>query len=308
MYVPYFYAFFVYSRRNSLHIFHYFTSQLSLGLDINSSDIRLLALRQKKGHIYIEKMAVMALPFGAVVEGKIQQAEVVTAYLKTIVQKTHVFNQKVTIALPSQSVISKKITLDEAVSINHVQDYFPGVKDALAYDYIEIDKEMLIMATRQDELMRYVTLVENAGLKVGIVDIDLYALARAAHFALGPKTQSYPICLLELNPLGSQLILLNQHNILYQQAILGTIEQIGEQLKIVLKTYFSNEEGAKKIYLLNNKPNVGYLIEYMDRELFVETEQINLLAEMPRHHKVNDMASNHFLVCFGLALRGFRSC
>lgn len=292
-----------------MQVFHYFRPRLSLGLDICSTEIRLLALRRKKRHICVEKMAVMALPFGAVVEGKIQQADIVAACLKTIVQKADVHDAIVTIALPIQSVISKKITLDEAKTlshIHHINDYFPGVSDALAYDYIEIDKEMLLIAARYDELMLYVNMVESAGLRVSIVDVDLYALARAAHYALSHKVGSYPIFLLELNRLGSQLMLLSQNNILYQQAILGTMDQIGVQLKTALKVYFSNEKNIapKKVYLVGDMPNAAELVQYIYHELLMETEQINPFDSMSRHDSVNDAIPSHFLVCCGLALRG----
>lgn len=281
-----------------MKVFRYIRSRRGLGLDICSTEIRLLALQRKKQQICIEKIDAMALPFGAVVEGKIQQAEVVTTHLKMIVQKAEVQHEKVAIALPIQSVISKKITLDE--NINHINDYFPGISDVLAYDYIKVDKEMLLIATRHDELMRYVSMVESAGLQVSIVDVDLYALARAAHFAISPKVRSYPIFLLELNYLGSQLMLLNQNDILYQQSIHGNWDQVGAQLKTVLKVYFSNEKylKPKKVYLVGDMLNVTELVEYIHDELFMETEWINLFDAMP----------NNFLVCCGLALRGVTPC
>lgn len=296
-----------------MSIFHYGKPSCSLGLDICSTEIRLLALRRKKQHIYIEKMAVTALPFGAVVDGKIQQTEVVTAYLKTIIQQAHVHAANVTIALPIQSIISKKISLTEAASINHsnqINDYFPGVNDVLAYDYIEIDKETWLIATRHDALMLYVNIIESAGVKVSIVDVDLYALARAAHFALLYKVRSYPIFVLELNHLGSQLILLSQNNILYQQTIFGATDQIGAQLKAVLKIYFSNEQTIepKKVYLMGGLPNSSELVEYIYRELFMEAEWINPFDSMIRHHSINNAMPNNFLVCCGLALRGMISC
>lgn len=298
---------------NSLSIFHYGKPNRSLGLDICSTEIRLLALRRKKQHIYIEKMAVTALPFGAVVDGKIQQTDIVTAYLKTMIQQAHVHTANVTIALPIQSVISKKITLTEAASINHsneINDYFPGVNDVLAYDCIEIDKEAWLIATRHDALMFYVNIIESAGVKVSIVDVDLYALARAAHFALSHKVRSYPIFLLELNHLGSQLILLSQNNILYQQTILGTIDQIGTQLKAVLKIYFSNEQmiEPKKVYFMGDMPDGSELVEYIYHELFMEVEWINPFDSMLRHHSINNALPNNLLVCCGLALRGLTSC
>jgi len=275
-----------------LKIFRYFKSRLHLGLDISTTEIRLLALRRKKQHISVEKMAMIPLPSGAVVEGRIKQTEIVTAYLKTLLQKAGIRHKKVTIALPMQSIISKKIPLTEAPDLNHINDYFPGIDDVLAYDYIEIEKEMLLVAARQDEMMRYINLVENAGLKIDVVDGDIYALARAVHFALH-EVQSFPVLLLEL--VGSQLILLSDNNILYQQAILGTTDQIGMQLKTVLKTYFSKKE-PKKIYFVGDASNSAELIEYIHHELGRETQRVNLF----------NLPCN-FLVSCGLALRGIHA-
>ncbi len=298
---------------NSLPLFHYGKPSRSLGLDICSTEVRLLALRRKKQHIYIEKMAVSALPVGAIVDGKIQQTDIVIAYLKKIIQKAHVHAANVTIAVPMQSIISKKISLTEAAAINlgdQINDYFPGVNDVLAYDYIEIDKEVWLIATRHDALMLYINMIESAGVKVSIVDVDLYALARAAHFALSHKVRSYPIFLLELNHLGSQFILLSENNILYQQAMMGTTDQIGVQLKAVLKIYDAHEQTIepKKIYLMGNMPNASELVEYISHELSMESEWINPFDNMIRDLSINNAVPNNFLVCCGLALRGITSC
>lgn len=296
-----------------MSIFHYGKPSHGLGLDICSTEIRLLALRQKKQHIYIEKMAVLSLPFGAIVDGKIQQADIVITYLKKIIQKAHIHAANVTIAVPMQSVISKKISFAEAAAINHrdqINDYFPGVNDVLAYDYIEMDKEVWLIATRHDALMLYVNMIESAGVKVSIVDVDLYALARAAHFVLSQKVQSYPIFLLELNHLGSQFMLLSENNILYQQAIMGTTDQVGAQLKAVLKIYYDNEQTIepRKIYFMGDMPNASELVEYIYHELSMEAEWINPFDSMIRDPSINNAMPNNFLVCCGLALRGITSC
>jgi Tfp pilus assembly PilM family ATPase len=260
-------------------------------------------------------MAALSLPFGTIVDGKIQQTDIVIAYLKKIIQKAHIQAANVTIAVPMQSVISKKISRTEAAAINQsgqINDYFPGIHDVLAYDYIEIDKdkEVWLIATRHDALMLYLNMIESAGVKVSIVDVDLYALARAAHFALSHKARSYPIFLVELNPLGSQFILLSENNILYQQAMLGGTDQVGAELKAILKIYDSNEQTleSKKVYLLGDMSNASELVEYIYHELSMEAEWINPFDSMIRDSSIHNAVPNNFLVCCGLALRGITSC
>jgi Tfp pilus assembly PilM family ATPase len=305
VFIPFFIIHLFIQGEKCLQVFKYVLSRPSLGLDVCDAEIRLLALRLRSRRVYVEKMNKIDLPFGAVIDGKVQQPEVVASHLKKVVQEAGMHGARTTIALPMQSVICKKIPLHESSLITSANEYFPGLTEVLAYDYIQIQQEILLIATRQDELMRYVAMVESAGLKVCIVDVDLYARTRAVHFALSHQICSYPIILLELMSSGVQIMLLNQHEIIYQQVIYGDLDQMTAQLQTVRNVYLLSEKTEpKKIYLVGDGSSVVELINYIRLILRIDIERIDPFALMSRKHGMPASIPFCFLACCGLALRG----
>lgn len=223
-------------------LFKYFLSGPRIGLDLYSNEIRLLQLRHKKDRWVIEKSAMIPLPYGAMIERKIQQPEVVMTHLQALVQETDTHGARVTIGLPIQSVISKKIPVSELGLLRHVNDYFPGMNEVLAYDYLKMDEDVLLIATRHDELMNYIRVIEGAGLKLSIVDVDVYALVRAAHFAIKSKKPIYPIFLLECHDTVTQFIIFDEKEIRYQKTMYGLQYEVMCQLKSFFSEYFSTEK------------------------------------------------------------------
>ncbi len=171
----------------------HFWPQPLLGLDIQSDEIRLLQLQRAKKKCVIKKTVAMPLPVGSVVDGKIQEIEVVGDCLQKLVQDNRLQEHEVAIALPASSVLIQRISvargLDEAEIeaevISHLHHALPGVTEGLCYDYVmpnqqeDIQNDVLVVATAFLHLNTPLTVVQNAGLKVRVVDVDQYALDRA---------------------------------------------------------------------------------------------------------------------------------
>lgn len=170
-----------------------FWPQSLLGLDIQANEVRLLQLQRSKKKQVIKQALALDLPKGAVIDGKIQEAETVSDRLQELVRSSKLQEFGVAIALPVDCVITKRISVIkglqeselEAEVISHLSHWFPGVTEGLCYDYVMLDSndemqsDVLLAATSFAHLSTHVTVVQNAGLKVQVVDVDRYALARA---------------------------------------------------------------------------------------------------------------------------------
>lgn len=170
-----------------------FWPQLLLGLDIQADEIRLIQLQRSKKKWGIKQALAQSLPAGAVIDGKIQVAEVVSDRLQELVQSSKLQECGVAIALPIHCVTTKRISVIkglheselEAEVISHLSHCFPSVTEGLCYDYgmfgsnDEMQNDVFLAATSFTCLNIHVTAVQNAGLKVRVVDVDQYALARA---------------------------------------------------------------------------------------------------------------------------------
>ena len=160
-------------------------------LDINHEEIRILQLKRVKEELWVEQVYIGALDAGAIVDGRIQSLQTVRAAIEKAVQATHTKGAEVAIALPMQSVITKRIKLNEELSpeeceaeINaNMADYFPHATEDLVFDFVlENPSDVLLIAARKSQLNEYLTVVKQAGLKIKIVDVDSYALSRGAGF------------------------------------------------------------------------------------------------------------------------------
>ena len=180
-------------RSTSLLDYIRFWPQPLLGLDIQADEIRLLQLQRSKKKRVIKQTLAQSLPAGAVIDGQIQAAELVSDRLQELVKSSKLPKCGVAIALPSHCVTTKRISVIkglreselEAEVISHLSHCFPIITEGLCYDYMtfgsndEMQDDVLLVATSFTCLNTHVTAVQNAGLQVRVVDVDQYALTRA---------------------------------------------------------------------------------------------------------------------------------
>jgi type IV pilus assembly protein PilM len=173
-----------------------FWPQPLLGLDIQAEEIRLLQLQGTLKKKRIKEAITLDLPPGAVIDGKIQEAEVVGDCLQELVQQHKLQAFKVAIALPEPCVVSLRIFVAKGLSeseleteiVSHLSHSIPSTAEGLCYDYVVVNSsdamqdEMLLVATSYANLNIPLSVVQKAGLKVQVVDVDRYALDRANQF------------------------------------------------------------------------------------------------------------------------------
>lgn len=181
-------------------------SRALVGIDICAREIRLLQLKKRRREFSVVTSVAAPLPAGVVEDGKIKQLESAQAALKKLVAAAAMQGAPAAMALPGSAVISKRVIVPKsvlrAVSTEHFQQYFPGVHDALCFDYTlvnEVEKnfaEIALLAARLTSLNQYLLLAEYADLNIKIIDVDTYALARAVS---NPQAYAYLHAALKLN-------------------------------------------------------------------------------------------------------------
>lgn len=167
-----------------------------IGLDISSSGVKLVELSDNgKDEYRLERFASEPLPRGAVVDGNIENIEQVSEAVRRVCKKSGTGARHAAIGLPPASVITKKIILPGGLSEEDLEfqveseasQYIPFALDEVSLDFDVIgeapnspeDIEVLLAATRKEKVEDRVAVIEAAGLKAQVVDIESYA-ARAA--------------------------------------------------------------------------------------------------------------------------------
>ena len=167
-----------------------------IGLDISTSGVKLVELAQVgKNEIRLERFASETLPRGAVVDGNIENIEQVSEAVRRVWKKSGTRAKNVAMGMPPAAVITKKITLPGGLAEEELElqveteaaQYIPFALEEVSLDFDVIgpaqhspdDIEVLLAATRKEKVVDRVAVVEAAGLKPVIMDIESYA-ARAA--------------------------------------------------------------------------------------------------------------------------------
>lgn len=296
-------------------MFSPFKAPLQVGLDINAEEIRLLQLKPVRKRYFVENFAIASLPPGVVKEGKIIEFSNFTAVLERLVRETKTAGSHAAMALPANRVISKRIKLSaklppeeyEAVITANFPHYFPGLQDELCFDYAVFagtPPEALVVAARLEQLNSYIQAADRAGLKIKIVDVDIYALVRAAR---GYETTDSITGLLDVAPEITQFILFHQGEIIFSQHCHTEENNIlTAEITRALQWCEQSQPNLKiKNCLLSGI--VAKASAILPVESALHFIHANPLLSLPRAARVNagalENVGTRLMTCYGLALK-----
>ncbi|NMG28667.1 pilus assembly protein PilM [Aromatoleum evansii] len=167
-----------------------------VGLDISSSSVKMVELSEgEKGAYRMERYAIESLPRDAVVDGNIANLEGVSEAVSRAVRRMGGGIKQVAIALPASAVITKKMILpgglrDQEMELqveSEASQYIPFALDEVNLDFQVVgpspgspeEVEVLIAASRKEKVEDRVAVVESAGLKAVVMDVESFAAEAA---------------------------------------------------------------------------------------------------------------------------------
>lgn len=169
-----------------------------VGIDISASSVKILELSKSGEHHRVERYAVEPLPQNAVVEHAITEVEQVAEAVERAVKRSGTKTRHAAIAVAGAHVITKTVKIPVGLNNKELQDqvemeadhYIPYPLDEVNFDYHRIettgdeavaaeDELVLLAACRKEIVDDFVAVVEGAGLKPGVVDIETYSMENA---------------------------------------------------------------------------------------------------------------------------------
>ncbi len=167
-----------------------------IGTDISSSAIKMVEVVEAGRGLYrIERYAIESLPKDSVVEGNINNLDAVSDALRRCHKRLGSNIKNIAIALPNAAVISKKILVpagqtedDLALQVEtEANQYIPFALEEVNLDFQVLgpaanstdDVEVLIAASRKEKIIDRMAVVEQAGLKATVMDVDVFAAQTA---------------------------------------------------------------------------------------------------------------------------------
>ena len=171
----------------------------ALGLDLGSSVVKMIQLRETKKGLLLEQFATAPLPVDSIFDGAFMNPAAVTDTIRGLVSEYRFKNKQVAVSLNGHSVIIKKISLP-AMSQEELQEsiqweaeqYIPfDIKDVnldvevLSHRGDTGHMDVLLVAAKRDMITDYADTIRRAGLEPVVVDVDAFCLHNMFERAYG---------------------------------------------------------------------------------------------------------------------------
>lgn len=178
-----------------------------VAIDIGTYNLKLVSLKETKKGYQLQNFGTISIPPGTIVEGTINEPEVVAQHLKNLIKLEKVKNKNAATSVCGTQVIIKKIQmpamdkkeLTEAV-FREADQYIPSDIEDVNIDYAVVGKaqpeegideeefdqlDVLLVAVAKEKVHEYASVLRMAGLKPCILDLTAFALENAFELSYG---------------------------------------------------------------------------------------------------------------------------
>jgi type IV pilus assembly protein PilM len=176
-------------------LFSMFTPKRQLvGLDIGSSGIKLVQLKENRGRYILQKFGFKPLEPEVIVDGTVMDEGRVVSAIKELFEETNIKVRQVAVSISGHAVIIKKISLppmpDEELEgqvrlaaeqyipfdINEVNIDFSVLPPSEAAGDTRGEMSIILVAAKKDKINELTELVKGAGLFPIVMDVDAFAI------------------------------------------------------------------------------------------------------------------------------------
>ncbi len=164
-----------------------------VGLDIGSSSIKVVQLKESKGRYSLQKFGVKPLEPEVIVDGTVMDEARVVSVIKDLFKETNIKNKHVATSISGHAVIVKKIGLPpmpddelEGQVKLAAEQYIPFDINEVNIDFHvlppdqeadpQADLSVILVAAKKDKINELTELVKAAGLIPMVMDVDAFAI------------------------------------------------------------------------------------------------------------------------------------
>lgn len=210
-----------------------------LGIDISSTVVKLLELSRNDGYYRVESYAVVPLPANSMQERNILSVEGVGETIKKAVKSSGTRSKLAAVAVAGSAVITKIISLPANLSEDDMEEqirieadqYIPFPIDEVYLDFQRLGAtqktsdmvDVLLVASRIENVDLRVNALEHAGLTAKVVDIEAYAMETAFSLIANQIPDGGDHKTVALVDVGATMTTLN---VLHDHRIIYTREQV----------------------------------------------------------------------------------
>ncbi len=172
-----------------------FTSKKDIvGIDIGSSSVKLVQLRQVKGAYQLVNAGIALLPPEVIVDNAVMDSGTLAQTLRELVESHKIKTKNVATSISGHSVIIRKIQLPvmtreemEASIQWEAEQYIPFDISEVNLDFQILGPDqkdpsvmaVVLVAAKKDFVSDYVAVFRESGLNPQVLDVDCFALENA---------------------------------------------------------------------------------------------------------------------------------
>jgi len=165
----------------------------TVGLDIGSGLIKLVAISHGSGEPVLTKVAFTSVVDDAIVEGEVMDKGIVADAIKGLMASAGIKTKQVVTAVGGRDVIIKKIAMDRMKEGDarevirwEAEQHVPFDMDNVELDFQILDPEaeglqmtVLLVAAKRELVETKLALLADVGLEPSVIDVDAFALHNA---------------------------------------------------------------------------------------------------------------------------------
>lgn len=165
-----------------------------IGIDIGSSSVKVVQLKDDKGSFQLLNAGIFPLPPEAIVDNALMDSSAIADAIKNLVASLGIKIKDVVCSISGNSVIIRKIVLP-AMPQEELEDqisweaeqYIPFDINDVNMDFQILSPDsndpskmnVLLVASKKDIINDYVAVFSEAGLQLAVVDVDSFAVQNA---------------------------------------------------------------------------------------------------------------------------------
>ena len=262
-----------------------------IGIDIGNSGIKVAKVTGGPKKYHLQKYASVSLTEGAIIEYEVQKREEVIEAIIEAVTSVDIKDTNACVGLGGPNTITKKLQVSDGTEeeiedqvIWESEQYLPfDLEEAKISIHVVGENQsggvdVVIGAARESSILEVKEMVEEAGLKVKIVDLGMYALANVVEFVLKDemKKMDYSWMVLDMGAQNTLAIIYRGERIVYSKEISMGGLLITEEIQRTMGVTYDEAEDLKSL----NKDSQDMPQEILEivtrvlREVFDEIKKV----------------------------------
>ena len=287
-----------------------------IGLDITTSSVKLIELGRSGSQFRVESYAAEATPQNAVNEKAVVDPDSVGESIRRAVKRSGARSRECAIAINGDAAITKVIQMPATLSHNELEgqvelqadQYIPFPMEEVSYDFevlgqSENDPDMidvLLVATRSENVEQRQAAVESAGLKAQIVDVEAFALENACRLLRHQMPDSgsdHNVAVVDFGASSTTFSVLRDLKVIYTRDFAFGGQQLTEE---IMRTYGLSFEDAGRAKKEGGLPS-NFEPEVLDPFIDDMTQQVSRSLQFFLASGSGREQPQQILVCGGCA-------